>query len=127
MLFDKLDNFIECNVSPRLTGAGRLSVVWLIVSRVLGVVCTVYIAISLPYYAALTGVVGAVAGGVVTLVFPFMFHLRLRWTSISIWKKILELILLVVGVILSLVIIYHSFLVFATKVYNHHGLIVVKP
>ena len=127
ILFDKLDNVARSHVSPRLTGAGRLSLLWLVLSRIVGVVCMVWFAVALPYYGPLTAVVGGVVGCFVTLVFPVLFHLKLHWHSLCVWRRISELLLLVVGVGVSLVVVYQSILVFAVELFRRHGLIVAKP
>ena len=98
VLFDKLDQLMECTLSANCGEDGKYYIFWLIFSRIVGVFFTVLIAVKMPYYAAVVAAVGSVTGTIITLVFPILFHLKLFWKHISIARRISELFLLVIGI-----------------------------
>lgn len=110
VLFEKIDTFIESRFSQSFQS------IWVIMSRVLGVILTTGIAVVVPYFGFVAGVVGSLTGFGVTLLCPTLFHLQLKWRELTICRKIVEILMVVVGVFVGAVSVYTSLSTLIRKV-----------
>jgi len=76
--------------------------------RILLTVFCVAIAIEVPFFALVSGIVGAVIGTCLVFIFPVLFHLKLKWKEISKLQKLMEIILLMVGIVTGAFATYSS-------------------
>ena len=82
---------------------------WLLSTRVILVYSTVGIALAVPRFGLLMSVFGSVLGVCVTLIFPCMFHLKLKWKILRWYNIAFELFIILFGVAAGMLgLIYSS-------------------
>ncbi|EDO48643.1 predicted protein [Nematostella vectensis] len=87
----------ERSIIPKCTFERIPSKVWYVCARVLITVITVAIALLVPHFAALIAISGNL-GAMTALIFPTLFHLRLKYEELSVWDIILDFFVLVLGI-----------------------------
>ncbi|KAJ8008985.1 hypothetical protein DPEC_G00084110 [Dallia pectoralis] len=63
---------------------------------------TFLMALYMPYFSLLMGLTGSVTGAAMTFILPSLFHLQLKWTTMSGRHKALDLVILTMGSLCSL-------------------------
>ena len=89
-------------------GTGPLKI-WALVLRIALVVLTVILAIFIPHFNILMGLIGSITGNMLSLVWPCYFHLKIRKGRIPTHRYIANIVIIVVGMICSVLGIYYSF------------------
>lgn len=81
---------------------------WGIVLRILLVLVTMLMAIFIPHFAILMGLIGSFTGTMLSFVWPCIFHLRLKKGSLR-WYQILgDVVIIALGLIFGIMGIYSS-------------------
>lgn len=92
----------EDAVLPHLPSLNRDSPyhwVWLAISRPFLIGFALLIAVMVPYFGLIMGVVGSLTGTSLCFLFPCYFHLRLRWNAMKLWEKIADFAIIIFGII----------------------------
>ncbi|CAG5130425.1 unnamed protein product [Candidula unifasciata] len=82
---------------------------WWGLSLRLGLVLfTCAMAITVPHFALLMGLIGSFTGTMLSFVWPCYFHLRLRWHLMSRAARVLDIVIIITGLLCCGVGIYYS-------------------
>ncbi|XP_035824923.1 vesicular GABA transporter-like [Aplysia californica] len=82
---------------------------WWALSLRLGLVLfTCAMAVSVPHFALLMGLIGSFTGTMLSLVWPCYFHLRLRWYSMSRLARLCDILIILLGFVCGIIGIYYS-------------------
>ena len=82
---------------------------WWGLSLRLGLVLfTAAMAVSVPHFALLMGLIGSFTGNMLSFVWPCYFHLRLRWYAMSRLARALDVTIIVLGVVFGSFGIFYS-------------------
>jgi len=82
---------------------------WVLVTRVVLVFSTLGIALAVPHFGLLMGIFGSVFGVCITLIFPCLFHLQLKWHKLRWYRKVFEMFLVLFGIVSGILgLIYSS-------------------
>jgi len=73
--------------------------VWLLITRPLLLSFALFLAIEVPHFGLLMGVIGSFTGTCLCFVFPCWFHMKLRWDSIKVWQIVFEICIIVFGIV----------------------------
>ncbi len=105
---ESFDKFILRNRNRELMKGGKYHYYWILLTRPILVGVGLGIALVVPYFGLLAGVLGSVLAILLVFVFPCWFHLKLKWRTLATWKIILEVMVLITGVCLGLAGLYAS-------------------
>ena len=87
----------------------RCNIVWVLVTRVVLVFSTLGIALAVPHFGLLMGIFGSVFGVCITLIFPCLFHLQLKWKKLRWYHKAFEMFIVLFGIVSGILgLIYSS-------------------
>ncbi|UYV60841.1 SLC32A1 [Cordylochernes scorpioides] len=82
--------------------------IWAVSLRVLLILFTVLLAISIPHFALLMGLIGSFTGTMLSFVWPCYFHMKLKWETLT-WGTIAwEGFIIFMGVLCGVIGIYDS-------------------
>lgn len=88
----------------------RYNFCWVLLTRVILVFSTLGIALAVPHFGLLMGIFGSVFGVCITLIFPCLFHLQLKWQKLKWYQRAFEIFMALFGVVAGLLgLIYSSF------------------
>lgn len=76
----------------------RYNLLWVLVTRVFLVFSTLGIALAVPHFGLLMGIFGSVFGVCITLVFPCLFHLQIKWNKLRWYNKAFEVFIVLFGI-----------------------------
>ena len=82
--------------------------VWAVCLRILLIVFTLFLAIFIPHFAILMGLIGSITGVALSLIWPCYFHLHLKWPRLKWYQIALDVAIIGFGVLISLTGIYYS-------------------
>ncbi|XP_006815008.1 vesicular inhibitory amino acid transporter-like [Saccoglossus kowalevskii] len=83
--------------------------VWGVFLRCVLVVFTLLLAIYVPHFALLMGLIGSFTGTMLSFIWPCWFHLKLKWHSIPWYQKMFDFIIILTGLVCGTIgIIYAS-------------------
>ena len=74
---------------------------WVLSSRVILVFSTLGIALAVPRFGLLMGVFGSVLGACITLIFPCIFHLKLKWNKLRWYHIAFEMFIIIFAVVVG--------------------------
>ena len=81
---------------------------WAIGLRLVVVVLTMMMAIFVPHFAILMGLIGSFTGNMLSLVWPAYFHLRIKGASAGLVRRAVDILIVLFGLLCSGVGIYYS-------------------
>lgn len=81
---------------------------WGLTLRLGLVLFTCAMAITVPHFALLMGLIGSFTGTMLSFVWPCYFHLRLRWYFMSRLARILDIAIIISGLMCCVIGIYYS-------------------
>lgn len=81
---------------------------WVVITRVTLVFSTLGIALAVPHFGLLMGIFGSVFGVCLTLVFPCLFHLQLKWKKLRWYQKAFEIFMALFGIIAGILGVSYS-------------------
>ena len=122
VMMDMIDEFFINSVSRELAPGQKYRTPWMIFSRPICLAILAVTALVMPFFALVSGVVGAICGSFLAFIAPVYFHVKLKWYELSFGRKLCECLLLVANILLGAVSTYSSMneLIFAIK--THHNL-----
>lgn len=83
--------------------------VWAVTLRVLLVLFTMFMAISIPHFALLMGLIGNFTGTMLSFVWPCYFHMKLKWNTLDIRIISWEVFIICTGILCGIIGIITSF------------------
>ena len=87
----------------------RYNYLWVFMTRSILVFSTLGIAIAVPHFGLLMGIFGSLFGVCITLIFPCLFHLQLKWNKLRWYTKVLEIFIVLFGLVAGILgLIYSS-------------------
>jgi len=81
---------------------------WAVLLRLVVVVFTMLMAIFIPHFAILMGLIGSFTGNMLSLVWPAYFHLRIKGTSVGFIRRAVDVLIVLFGLVCSGIGIYYS-------------------
>lgn len=75
----------------------RYNYLWVFVTRTILVFSTLGIAIAVPHFGLLMSIFGSLFGVCITLIFPCLFHLQLKWNKLRWSSKLFEMFIVLFG------------------------------
>jgi vesicular inhibitory amino acid transporter len=81
---------------------------WALSLRICLVLCILFTALSVPYFVLLMGLIGNITGTMLSFVWPCIFHLQLKGAQLPQSKRITDMCIIGVGVLIGAVGIYYS-------------------
>lgn len=81
---------------------------WVLITRVTLVFSTLGIALAVPHFGLLMGIFGSIFGVCLTLVFPCLFHLQLKWKKLRWCQKAFEIFMALFGIIAGILGLSYS-------------------
>ncbi|XP_074642789.1 vesicular inhibitory amino acid transporter-like [Tubulanus polymorphus] len=82
--------------------------VWGLTLRLGLVVITLILAIIIPHFALLMGLIGSFTGTMLSFVWPCVFHIKIKGPELRLRVKIFDIIIIFLGVICGIIGIYYS-------------------
>lgn len=80
----------------------RYKLLWVLLSRVILVFSTLGIALAVPRFGLLMGVFGSVLGACITLIFPCIFHLKLKWNKLTWYHIAFEMFIILFAAVIGI-------------------------
>ncbi|XP_038055081.1 vesicular inhibitory amino acid transporter-like [Patiria miniata] len=81
---------------------------WSVALRTLVVIFTMLLAIFIPHFNLLMGLIGSFTGTMLSFVWPCWFHLKIKWHEIPWYQKLLNIFIILSGMIVGLIGIIYS-------------------
>ena len=81
---------------------------WGLVLRLALVIFTVLMAIFIPHFNILMGLIGSFTGNMLSLVWPCYFHLKIKGNNLSLFSKLCNWTIILLGVICCFLGVYYS-------------------
>lgn len=87
----------------------RYNYLWVFATRTILVLSTLGIAIAVPHFGLLMSIFGSLFGVCITLIFPCLFHLQLKWNKLRWYSKVSEMFIVLFGIVAGILgLIYSS-------------------
>ena len=84
---------------PHLNRDSKYHWVWLLITRPMLLSFGLFLAIMVPHFGLLMGVIGSFTGTCLCFIFPCYFHLKLRWETLSKWQVVVDGAIIVFGLV----------------------------
>uniref|UniRef100_A0A915I243 Amino acid transporter transmembrane domain-containing protein n=1 Tax=Romanomermis culicivorax TaxID=13658 RepID=A0A915I243_ROMCU len=81
---------------------------WALAARMCLVLFTLFMAISVPHFALLMGLVGNITGTMLSFVWPSLFHLKMKAPKLNDKQKWVNRSIVLIGVVFGSVGVYYS-------------------
>jgi len=120
LMLQEIDKILIRNVSDSIAAGHKFHILWMLFSRPLILIMLVMISLVMPFFALVSGVVGAVCGSFLAFISPIMFHLKLKWTQLTFTRRLSEIVLLVISVMLGGITAYSSINELVKAIRDHH-------
>lgn len=96
-------------VLPSCYSHDGMLTVWSIPLRLLLICVSVLLAVFIPHFAILMGLIGSVTGTMLSFIWPCWFHLRLKWHELKLWNKVVDILIMLAGAGCGCIGIIYSF------------------
>ncbi|TKR77793.1 hypothetical protein L596_018705 [Steinernema carpocapsae] len=94
---------------------------WALCLRIILILFTLMMALSVPYLIELMGLVGNITGTMLSFIWPALFHLKLKGARLTDFEKKFDLAVIGLGVTVCVVGIYYSAIELATAIRYGEG------
>ena len=84
---------------PHLSKESKHHWFWLILTRVMLLTFGLFLAIIVPHFGLLMGLVGSFTGTCLSFVFPCIFHIKLKWDTLQWYNILLRIVVIVFGLV----------------------------
>ena len=114
---ETFDLLVLKNRHPKLKKGGKYYNLWVLLTRPILVGVGLGVAVVIPYFGLLVGILGSLLAIFLVFIFPCWFHLSIKGHLLPLWKKLAEALVMVLGVAVGLAGLYASVrgLIFAMK------------
>ncbi|XP_023930620.1 vesicular inhibitory amino acid transporter-like [Lingula anatina] len=82
--------------------------VWGLALRLLLVVVTLILAITIPHFAILMGFIGSFTGTMLSFLWPCIFHLKIKGSTLKWYQKAMDIIIIILGLLFCIIGMYYS-------------------
>lgn len=82
--------------------------IWAVTLRLLLVIATMLMAISIPHFALLMGLIGSCTGTMLSFVWPCYFHMKLKWDTMNWYNISWEIFIIFIGCFCGVIGLYYS-------------------
>lgn len=86
----------------------RYNYLWVLFTRTFLVLSTLGIAVAVPHFGLLMSIFGSLFGACITMIFPCLFHLQLKWNKLTWYKKVCEMLIVLFGIVAGTVGLSYS-------------------
>ena len=93
---------------PHLNGDTKYNWIWVLITRPMLLCAALLIALIVPHFGLLMGLVGSFTGTCLCFIFPCLFHLKLRWHKISRAVIVLDICVMIFGAVAGAFGLYFS-------------------
>ena len=83
---------------PHLAKESSLHWFWLLLTRPLLFTFGVFLAISVPHFGLVMGLLGSLTGTSLCFIFPCLFHLKLKWKELTWYQVMFRVIIVLFGI-----------------------------
>lgn len=105
---ETFDSFVLRRRGLKFAKGGRYHNIWILLTRPILVGVGLAIALVIPYFGLLVGVLGSFLATFLVFVFPCWFYLRIKGRSLKLWKRVMVVIVMVTGVCIGVAGMYAS-------------------
>lgn len=84
---------------PYIDHNSRFHWVWLLISRPLLLTAALLVAVSVPRFGLLMGLLGSVTGPMLCLILPCYCHMKLRWNTLKAWQIASDIAIIIFGTV----------------------------
>lgn len=84
---------------PHLRKEGKYHWFWLLLTRVMLLTFALFLAIIVPHFGLLMGLVGSFTGTCLSFVFPCVFHMILKWDTTPWYSILLKIVVVLFGLV----------------------------
>ncbi|XP_066929309.1 vesicular inhibitory amino acid transporter-like [Clytia hemisphaerica] len=120
LMLDIIDQILIKNVSGKIASGERYRIPWMLFSRPLCLVILVVTSLVMPFFALVSGVVGAICGSFLAFISPVLFHLKLKWNNMSLLRRVMEILLLILTILLGSLTTFTSMNELIKAIRIHH-------
>ncbi|XP_066933216.1 vesicular inhibitory amino acid transporter-like [Clytia hemisphaerica] len=106
VITDTVDNIVKNRKHYQTSTLCRYT--WFFITRLFLTIGTIILAFVLPYFGNLLALRGSLIATCLVFVFPCFFHLRLKWKTLTVLERILDIALIVIGTFLGTTGLYSS-------------------
>uniref|UniRef100_A0A158R3X2 Aa_trans domain-containing protein n=1 Tax=Syphacia muris TaxID=451379 RepID=A0A158R3X2_9BILA len=89
-------------------GVGNTLREWALCLRIIMLLFTLFVALSVPYLIELMGLIGNITGTMLSFIWPALFHLKIKGSSCDEKQKRFDYFIIITGAIVMLIGIYYS-------------------
>lgn len=83
--------------------------VWALCLRIGLVLATMMLAIFIPHFAILMGLIGSFTGTMLSFVWPCYFHIKIKWKVLPWYTRALDICIILIGATVGSIGMYYSF------------------
>lgn len=117
---ETFDHVTIKNRHSRFRKGGQFYNLWVLLTRPLLIGLGLVVAIFLPYFGLLVGVLGSLLAIFLVFIFPCWFHLTLKRHSLPGWKIFMELAIMLIGTAVGIAGLYASIRGLVTTIENEN-------
>lgn len=81
---------------------------WAVCLRIALIIFTLFLAIFIPHFAILMGLIGSITGTMLSLIWPCYFHFKLKRKTLKWYQCAVDLIIIFFGLIITFAGVYYS-------------------
>ena len=81
---------------------------WAICLRIGLILVTLFLAIIIPHFAILMGLIGSITGTMLSLIWPCYFHIHLKRKSLKWYQIVIDIIIILFGIVITVTGVYYS-------------------
>jgi vesicular inhibitory amino acid transporter len=81
---------------------------WAVCLRIALILFTLFLAIFIPHFAILMGLIGSITGTMLSLIWPCYFHIHLKRKSLRWYQIAIDVIIIAFGILITVTGIYYS-------------------
>jgi vesicular inhibitory amino acid transporter len=81
---------------------------WAVCLRIALILFTLFLAIFIPHFAILMGLIGSITGTMLSLIWPCYFHIHLKRKSLRWYQIAIDIIIIAFGILITVTGIYYS-------------------
>lgn len=84
---------------PHLSKEGKYHWFWLLLTRVMLLTFALFLAVIVPHFGLLMGLVGSFTGTCLSFVFPCVFHMILKWEATPWYSVLIKVVVIIFGLV----------------------------
>lgn len=107
---------------PNLNRDSRYHWVWLLITRPLAIGFALFIAVMVPFFGLIMGVVGSFTGSCLCFIFPCVFHITLRRKTMKKREFIVDILIICFGVVAGTTGLIFSMKSLVMAFIEHHNI-----